>query len=122
MNLFENLNQYKESKNIMFDKETGEVLFNQLKDYLVSKNLIGRNNTDYNWNPSKFNAENNEPDGDIYLKSGCTVLIYSYINEFTDNEYKVVIQYATDLDDEIIKDIKSIFDEYKSNNWKLCLQ
>ena len=46
---------------------------------------------DCNWEPSEFNAKNLNADGEIYLECGAYILIYPYINEWSDQEFRVVV-------------------------------
>lgn len=121
--LFENLQLLNESKNtVSVDYETGEKLFNKILNYLISKNLVGRNNTDFNWQPSEFNAENLEADGEIYLINDCYFLFYPYINKYSDNEFRIIVINSYDLEDEHKNKIMKIFDQYKSDNWNIIFE
>lgn len=104
------------------DYKTGESLFNALKNYLDSLDQISMEGKDWNWQPSEFNAKNLEADGEIYLVSGSYILIYPYINEWQDDYFKVIVMEANDLNNMIKNSIRSIFDKYKTDKWKLIFE
>lgn len=104
------------------DYATGEKLFNAIKDYLDSLDQISMDGEDYNWQPSEFNAKNLEADGEIYLVNGTYILFYPYINEWSDNEFKVIVMEASDLNIMIKNGITNIFNKYKTDKWKLVFE
>ena len=110
--------------NEILDKDyaTGEKLFNAIKDYLDSLDQISMDGEDYNWQPSEFNAKNLEADGEIYLVNGTYILFYPYINEWSDNEFKVIVMEASDLNIMIKNGITNIFNKYKTDKWKLVFE
>lgn len=110
--------------NIIEDRDyaTGEKLFNALKDYLDSLDQIDMDGEDYNWQPSEFNAKNLNADGEIYLVSGAYILIYPYINEWSDQEFRVVVQDAEKLNVVARNGIQDIFNKFKTNKWQLVFE
>ena len=109
-------------ENISIDYKTGEKLFNAIKDYLDSLDQISMDGNDWNWQPSDFNAKNLEADGEIYLVGGAYILFYPYINEWSDNYFKVMVIEASDLNIIIRNGIENIFNKYKTDKWKLIFE
>lgn len=104
------------------DYNTGEKIFNDLIEYLNNLNQIAMDGKDYNWQPSEYNAKNLEADGEIYLVSGAYILIYSYINEWAEDYFKVFVVEASDLNVLIKQGIENIFNKYKTDKWKLIFE
>lgn len=104
------------------DYETGEKIFNEILEYLQSIDQVAMNGNDYNWQPSEFNAKNLNADGEIYLVNNTYILFYPFINEWSDDEFRIIVQDSADLDIDIKNSIQDIFDKNKSDNWNLIFQ
>lgn len=104
------------------DYETGEKIFNNLKDYLNSQHYIALDGNDWNWQPSDFNAQNLEPDGEIGLVDGTYITFYPYINKWGADKCKLSIENYNDLEDEVKFNIEKIFNKYKTDKWDLVYE
>lgn len=124
INSIDKMEESNHNKILDKDYATGEKLYNDLKEYLISLDQVSMDGEDCNWEPSEFNAKNLNADGEIYLECGAYILIYPYINEWAEDYFKVIVMdtETCELNVQLKNGIEKIFNKFKTDKWKLVFE